>query len=80
MRISSIFCQPSSALCSELNPGERKRYLSEHEIPLGELHEHLFRAKRVVELQLEVFDLDFRVRELDERGFILRCIRPRQSR
>ena len=46
-------------------------YLAKHEIPLGELHKHLLSAKCIVELELEVFDLEFRVTELDQRFFVI---------
>lgn len=40
--------------------------LTEHEISFSELHEHLFRAERVVQLGFEVVDLGLGVGEFDE--------------
>lgn len=44
-----------------------KSDLAEHEISFRELHEHILRSKSIVELQLEIFNLNFSVRQLDNR-------------
>lgn len=41
-------------------------YLSEHEVALSELNEHLFSSESIVQLQLEVLDLNFCICQLDQ--------------
>ena len=45
--------------------------LSEHEITLGKLNEHLLGTERIVQLDFEILDLDFSISELDQSGFVL---------
>ena len=39
------------------------QYLTEHEIPFGQLDEHLLGTKRIVELEFEILDLLFGILE-----------------
>ena len=46
------------------------QYLTKHEVPLGQLNEHLLGAKRIVELKFEIFDLLFGILEHNEDGLV----------
>jgi hypothetical protein len=43
--------------------------LAKHQIPLRELHNELFSAESIVQLEFEVFDLDFGIAQLDLGSF-----------
>jgi hypothetical protein len=71
MRISSIFWGFLGVRNNAAKLIKEKKHLSKHKISFCQLHEHVLRPERVVELQLEVLDLDLCIGELDD-GFIVR--------
>ena len=67
--------QSQGMVSSERGGSSGNQYLTEHEIPLGQLDEHLLGTKRVVELEFEILDLLFGILEHYEDGFVGVCER-----
>jgi hypothetical protein len=49
-------------------------YLSEHEVSFGELENHFFCTKGIIELDFEILNLRIRIREFDKGRLELRSM------